>query len=459
MALNHTTMFHENILSLIGNTPLVKLHRVTAEVQPTILAKLEFMNPGGSVKDRIGLPMIEEAEKRGLLKPGGTIIEATSGNTGIGLALAAAIRGYRIIFTIPDKQSREKIDMLKAYGAEVIVCPTAVEPDDPRSYYSVAKRLNQELPNSYYPDQYSNPVNPETHYQTTGPEIWEQTSGKIDYLVAGIGTGGTISGVGKFLKEKKSTIKIIGVDPVGSLYYEYFKTGKLGQAHTYKVEGIGEDFLPKTMDFSVVDDVVQVTDQESFLMARRVTREEGIFVGGSGGSVVFAALKIAKNLPREATVVVSIPDSGNRNLGKIYNDAWMRENQFLEFPVRLSARDILERKTNKGSLVTLSPRATAFEALSKVKELDVSQLPVFDNGKCIGSVHEDKLIELLMLSKDLKKIVLREIMSPPPPIVQPQIEMSALTNILTKESPAVLVDIGNKQYQILTKYDLIHTLL
>ncbi len=283
-----------SILEAIGRTPLIRLNRVPKDIQAEIYVKADYINPGGSVKDRVAISMIDEAERKGLLKPGGTIIEGTSGNTGVGLALVAAVRGYKVVFTITDKQSREKIDLLKAFGAEVIVCPTAVEPEDPRSYYSVAKKLSREIPNAYYPNQYENPMNPEAHYRTTGPEIWEDTEGKITHFVCGMGTGGTISGAGKFLKEKNAEIKVIGVDPVGSLYYEYAKNGTIGKARTYVVEGIGEDIFPQTMNFQILDDVLQVNDEECFVWARRLAKREGIFTGGSGGGCISAALRLAK---------------------------------------------------------------------------------------------------------------------------------------------------------------------
>src|SRR5437868_12168024 len=285
-----------NILEAVGHTPLVRLNRINKELKPQMYVKAEFTNPGGSVKDRIGITMIDDAEKRGLLKPGGTIIEGTSGNTGMGLALVAAVRGYKCVFTTTDKQSKEKVDLLKALGAEVIVCPTAVEPEDPRSYYSVAKKLAREIPNSYYPNQYANPMNPEAHYRSTGPEIWDDSEGNITYFVCGMGTGGTISGVGRFLKEKNREVKVIGVDPIGSLYYEFVKTGKVGKARTYVVEGIGEDIFPATMDLKIVDDVIQVNDEECFVIARRLVKLEGLFTGGSGGGCISAALQIAKGL-------------------------------------------------------------------------------------------------------------------------------------------------------------------
>src|SRR5215813_4424956 len=317
-----------NILDAIGKTPLVRLNRINQGLKPQMYVKADYTNPGGSVKDRIGVFMIDEAERKGLLKPGGTIIEGTSGNTGMGLALVAAVRGYKMVFTITDKQSKEKVDLLKALGAEVIVCPTAVEPEDPRSYYSVAKKLAREMPNSFYPNQYENPMNPEAHYRSTGPEIWEDSDGKITHFVCGMGTGGTISGVGKYLKEKNPNVKVIGVDPIGSLYYEYVKKGTVGKARTYVVEGIGEDFFPTSMNLEILDDILQVNDEECFVVARRLVKMEGLFTGGSGGGCISGALRLAKNLTEKDFVVAFLPDTGMRYLSKVYNDEWMRERNY-----------------------------------------------------------------------------------------------------------------------------------
>lgn len=450
-----------SILDAVGRTPLIRLNRLTKDLAAEVYVKADYLNPGGSVKDRIGITMIEEAERTGKLKPGGTIIEGTSGNTGMGLALVAAVRGYKVVFTINDKQSKEKIDLLKALGAEVIVCPTAVEPDDPRSYYSVARKLAKEIPNSYYPNQYENPMNPEAHYRTTGPEIWEDTEGKITHFVCGMGTGGTISGVGRYLKEKNPAVKVIGVDPVGSLYYEYVKTGKIGKATTYVVEGIGEDFFPSTMDFRYLDDVIQVTDEECFVMARRLARMEGIFTGGSGGGCVSAALRVARDCKAGDLLVAFLPDSGMRYLSKIYNDEWMRDHGYSDTAIPLTAENVVQvkhRHSKVKELITARPDQTVFHALRTMQSQDISQLPVFENGDLIGTIYEDQILNLALQGKDLRKLVIREVMSKPLPTVPKDEPVDRITYLLSHEGPAVFVEMGKGKYEIITKYDLMGTI-
>ena len=449
-----------NILEAIGHTPLVRLNRIAKDLKPQIYVKAEFMNPGGSVKDRIGMTMIHDAEKRGLLKPGGTIIEGTSGNTGMGLALVAAVRGYKCVFTTTDKQSKEKVDLLKALGAEVIVCPTAVEPEDPRSYYSVAKKLARELPNSYYPNQYDNPMNPEAHYLTTGPEIWEDSEGKITHFVCGLGTGGTISGAGKYLKEKNPAVKIIGVDPYGSLYYDFVKTGTTIKAKTYVVEGIGEDFFPTTMNLKILDDIIQVNDEECFVVARRLAKLEGLFTGGSGGGCLSGALRLAKNLGPSDFLVVLLPDTGMRYLSKVYNDEWMRERGYVDAAVQMTAAEVVKAKHAAGKvreLVIARPYQTVFHALKSMQDQDISQIPVFEENTPIGTIYEDQILNLALQGKDLRKLVVREVMSNPLPQVPKTAPVERVTHILSHENPAVFVDMGNSHFEILTKYDLMST--
>jgi cystathionine beta-synthase len=449
-----------NILEAIGHTPLVRLNRINHGLKPQMYVKADYTNPGGSVKDRIGITMIDDAEKRGLLKPGGTIIEGTSGNTGMGLALVAAVRGYKMVFTITDKQSKEKVDLLKALGAEVIVCPTAVEPADPRSYYSVAKKLARDIPNSFYPNQYDNPMNPAAHYQTTGPEIWEDSEGKITHFVCGMGTGGTISGAGKFLKEKNSAIQIVGVDPEGSLYYEFHKTGQVGKARTYVVEGIGEDFFPSTMDMRILDDVIQVNDEECFVVARRLVKQEGIFTGGSGGGCLSAALRLAKNLDGKAHIVAFLPDTGMRYLSKVYNEEWMRERGYVDSAVAITAGEVVSAKHKSGKvrdLVIVRPYQTVFHALKTMQEQDISQIPVFEETALIGTVYEDQILTLALQGKDLRKLVIREVMSKPLPKVSRSAPVERVTYILSHENPAVFVEMDETRFEILTKYDLMST--
>ncbi len=450
----------KNILEAMFDTPLIRLNRLTKGLHPELYVKADFLNPGGSVKDRIGVFMIDDAERRGLLKPGGTIIEGTSGNTGMGLALVACVRGYKVVFTITDKQSREKIDLLKAFGAEVIVCPTAVEPEDPRSYYSVAKKLAREIPNSFYPNQYENPLNPEAHYKTTGPEIWKDTEGKITHFVCCMGTGGTISGVGRYLKEQNPNIKIIGVDPYGSVFYEYFKTGKMGKAETYVVEGIGEDILPSTMHFDVLDDVIQVHDEECFVWTRKLAKSEGIFTGGSGGGCVFAALKVAKECKKGDVIVAFLPDSGSRYLSKIYSDSWMREHGYTEAEVMLTAAEVVRVKHQDGKareLVVARPYQTVFHALHTMQQQDISQLPVFEEDNLIGTVFEDQILNMALQGKDLRKLVIREVMGPAIPQLPANVPVERITYILSHDSPAVFVQMEGGKLEILTKADLMHT--
>jgi len=449
-----------NILEAVGRTPLIRLNRIAKDLKPQVWVKAEMLNPGGSVKDRIGITMIDAAEKKGLLKPGGTIIEGTSGNTGMGLALVAAVRGYKCVFTTTDKQSKEKVDLLKALGAEVIVCPTAVEPEDPRSYYSVAKKLAREIPNSYYPNQYDNPSNPEAHYHTTGPEIWEDSEGKITHFVCGMGTGGTISGVGRYLKEKDPNVKIIGVDPEGSLYYDFHKTGKVTKARTYVVEGIGEDYFPSTMDMQILDDVIQVNDEECFVVARRLAKLEGLFTGGSGGGCLSGTLRLAKDLGPQDYVVALLPDTGMRYLSKVFNDEWMRERGYFEATAAITAVEIVTAKRQAGKvreLVIARPYQTVFHALKTMQEQDISQIPVFEENAPIGTVYEDQILTLALQGKDLRKLVVREVMSKPLPLVPKTAPVERITYMLSHENPAIFVEMEESKFEILTKYDLMST--
>ncbi|MFU8804282.1 MAG: pyridoxal-phosphate dependent enzyme [Bradymonadaceae bacterium] len=442
----------ENVLEVIGNTPLVRCHSLAKHVKAKIYLKLEYLNPGSSVKDRPALQIIEDAEVSGELKPGGTIVEATSGNTGMGLAMTAAIKGYKCIFVMPDKMSEEKIYALRAFGARVVVCPTAVEPDDPRSYYSVSARLAEETPGGFLANQYHNPSNPRAHYLKTGPEIWEQCDGEIDVFVSTMGTGGTISGTARYLKEQKPDIKIVGIDPVGSVYYDYFKTGKMTEANSYLVEGFGEDILPSTMHFDYVDEVVRVSDRECFLATRRLVREEGIFAGGSAGGAVAGAIKYAERIDREVNIVVILPDSASRYLSKIFDDDWMRENGFLDEDWSGSTvSDLLSRKPRE--LYTAKLGDTVSEVVHQMKTHGISQLPVLDNERVVGIINETDVLNHL-LSEGGRADAIDRLVETQFAIVEPSNRISIIGQFFKQNKVVIVLD-GKKLAGIITKIDFI----
>jgi cystathionine beta-synthase len=447
--------YAENILGTIGNTPLVKLNKVTQEVDALVLAKVETFNPGNSVKDRMAVKMIEDAEADGRLQPGGTIIEGTSGNTGMGLALVAIIKGYKLICVISDKQSKEKMDILRAVGAKVVVCPTDVEPTDPRSYYSVSKRLAEETPNSWYVNQYDNPSNALAHYEQTGPEIWEQTGGKITHFVSGVGTGGTISGVGKYLKEKNPNIKIWGIDTYGSVFKKYHETGIFdeNEIYSYITEGIGEDILPKNVDFSLIDGFTKVTDKDAAVYTRKIALEEGIFVGNSAGAAIKGLLQLKEHFKPEDVVVVLFHDSGSRYVGKMFNDDWMRERGFLDEEIT-KAEDVIKDHIEK-PLIVVRTEELVSHAIERMRKYKISQIPVIDITGFVGSVDESDLFQSYVQDKNTAERPIREVMGKAYPIVKKGTPIEEVSKLFTKENEAVLVDLGNGRHHIITKYDII----
>src|SRR5574343_233855 len=431
---------YNNILETIGNTPMVRLNKITKDVKATVLAKVETTNPGNSVKDRMAVKMIEDAEKASLIKPGGTIIEGTSGNTGMGLALVAIIKGYKLICVLNDKQSKEKMDILRAVGAEVVVCPTAVDPSDPRSYYSVSKRLAEETPNSWYVNQYDNLSNRLAHYESTGPEIWEQTEGKITHFVVGVGTGGTISGVGKYLKEKNPNIKIWGIDTYGSVFKKYKETGIFdeNEIYPYITEGIGEDILPKNVDFDVIDYFEKVTDKDAAVYTRKIALEEGIFVGNSAGSAIKGLLQLKDQLTEDDVVVVLFHDHGSRYVGKIFNDDWMRERGFLDEEIT-KAEDVIKDHLDK-PLVTVRTEELVSHAIDRMRKYKISQIPVVDVNGFVGSVDESDLFQSFITDKNTAERPIREVMGKPFPIVKIGTPVEDVSKLITKDNQAVLVD-------------------
>ena len=447
--------YKNNILEAIGNTPLIKLNKVNKGLKPLILAKLESANPGGSVKDRIGVSMLDDAVSRGVIQPGGTVVEATSGNTGIGLALAAAIRGFQSVFVVTDKVSNEKINYLKALGAQVIVCPNAVKHDSPDYYVNVARKIAAETPNALFMYQYANPANPKAHYDTTGPEIWEQTDGKITHFVAGVGTGGTISGVGKYLKEKNPNIKIIGADPVGSILKEYKKDGKLREGIPYFVEGIGQDCIPENINFSVIDEIINVSDFDSFSVARSLTKEEGIFCGGSTGTIAKAALEIAKDLTENDVIVFIVCDTGERYLSKMHSEEWLREKRLLNREMK-TLRDLSNAKKSGPvkDLIFLQPKDKIRDAIEVLNTNGFSQIPVIENGQSVGSIREAKVMASLVENHTLLDATVEEVMGASFPCLDEKTDMQIVKKQLT-ESPAVLVMEFGRIIDIVTRYDII----
>lgn len=449
-------MWYKNILEAIGNTPLIQLNNITKELPCTVLAKVEYFNPGNSIKDRMALKMVEEAEKQGKLKPGGTIIEGTSGNTGMGLAMAAVIKGYKCVFSTTDKQSKEKIDILKAVGAEVIVCPTNVDPEDPRSYYSVAKRLPKEIPNSVYLNQYDNLANRQAHYETTGPEIWKQTEGKITHLVIATGTGGTITGTAQYLKEKNPNIKVWAIDVYGSLLKKYHDTGviDMNEVHPYITEGIGEDFVPENYDMSLIDKFELVTDKDGAVMARRISREEGIFVGYSSGSALQGLMQLKNELKKDDVVVIVFCDHGSRYVAKVYNDQWMMVRGFLD--VKTFKDIVSSRAANR--LVTLKPEQSVAEAVDLMRKYDIQHIPVVNGEGVVGSVSEGGLFQKVFSNPEIKSATIKEVMEAPYPVVSYDTPVERLGSMITKDSGAVLAKDDSGNLHIVTKYDVIHSL-